>query len=116
MFAYPALFLFKSVAELLLISTIAHKANLYLIDVRQAKCLEYEPGADMAMQVFSYKILSDSGFTRPQIMLLKIKLALHSKFLFIHYLQSRKKKTSALFAEYQSDDPQTTEACKVLIR
>lgn len=59
------------------------------------------------------KILSDSGFTRPQIMPLKIKLALHSNsYSFIIY----KKKTSALFAEYQPDDPQTTEAHKVLIR
>lgn len=80
------------------------------------KSLENECGAEMAVQAFSWKILSDSGFTRPQIMPLKIKLALHNKFLLIHYLQSRKKKTSALFAEYQSDDPQTTEACKVLIR
>lgn len=46
---------------------------------------------------------------------LKIKLALHSKFLFIHYLQSGEKNPSVLFAEYQSDDPQTTEACEVLI-
>lgn len=44
---------------------------------------------------------------------LKIKLALHSNsYSFIIY----KKKTSALFAEYQPDDPQTTEAHKVLIR
>lgn len=90
---------------------------MYLIYVRFGqKSLEYEPAAEMSVQVSSYKALLDSGFTRPQIMPLKIKLALHSKFLFIHYLQSRKKKTSALFAEYQSDDLQTTEACKVLIK
>lgn len=45
----------------------------------------------------------------------KIKLTLHSKFLFIPDLQSGEKKTSVLFAEYQSDDPHTTEVCKDLI-
>lgn len=53
MFISSALFLFKSVAELLLISTTAHKVNLYLIYVGLKKSLEYEPDAEMAMQVCS---------------------------------------------------------------
>lgn len=54
MLVYPVLFLFKSVAELPLISTTAHKVNLYLIYIRLGqKSLECEPGAEMAVQVFS---------------------------------------------------------------
>lgn len=54
MLVYPALFLFKTVAELPLTSTTAHMVNQHLIYVElRQKCLEYEPGAEMGVQDFS---------------------------------------------------------------
>lgn len=60
MLVYPVLFLFKSVAELPLTSTAAHMVNQYSIYFKlRQKGLEYEPGAEMGVQDFSWKILSD---------------------------------------------------------
>lgn len=54
MLVYPVLFLFEPVAELPLASTAAHMVNQYLMYVKlKQKSLEYEPGAEMGVQVIS---------------------------------------------------------------